>query len=116
MGDAVRAGIGRCFSLAFAGIYNLAKGLFKTATRGGAVSKASLSHLNNRLSSNAPEAVAIKPERYGIASLSDLQLYSSDLVANSYSEAASMYQQLIERQPELKDKLQILSTYEIEAS
>jgi hypothetical protein len=103
------------FSFSFAGIYNLAKGLFKTAAKGGAVSRASLSHLNNRVSSNAPEAVDIKPQRYGIANLNDLQLHSPELIADSYSEAASMYQQLIERQPELKDSIQILSSYEIEA-
>jgi hypothetical protein len=103
------------FSLSFAGVYNLAKALFKTATRAGAVSKASLSHLNNRISSNAPEAVTIKPEQYGIANLSDLQLHSPDLVAASYTEAADMYRQLVERQPELKDQLQILSSFEIEA-
>ncbi len=102
------------FSLSFAGIYKLAKDLFKTATKAGAASKASLSHLNNRVSSNAPQAVHVKPLQYGIANLSDLHLHSPELVAESYSEAASIYQQLIERQPELKDRLQILSSHEFE--
>lgn len=102
------------FSFSFAGIYTLTRGLFKTATKGSAVSKTSLSHLNNRISSNAPQAVHVKPLQYGIANISDLQLHSSELVAESYAEVASMYQQLIERQPQLKDQLQILSSHEYE--
>lgn len=102
------------FSFSFAGIYNLARGLFKTATKAAAISKTPLSHLNNRISVNAPQAVQIKPLQYGIASVSDLQLHSPELVAESYAEAASMYQQLIERQPQLKDRLQILSSHEYE--
>jgi hypothetical protein len=102
------------FSFSFAGIYTLARGLFKTAAKAGAVSRSSLSHLNNRISVNAPQAVHVKPIQYGIASVSDMQLHSPQLVAESYAEAASMYQQLIERQPELKDQLQILSSHEYE--
>jgi hypothetical protein len=102
------------FSFSFAGIYTLARGLFKTATKAGAVSKSSLSYLNNRVSSNSPQAVHVKPLQYGIASVSDMQLHSPELVAGSYAEAASMYQQLIERQPQLKNQLQILSNHEYE--
>jgi hypothetical protein len=102
------------FSFSFAGIYTLARGLFKTAAKASAVSKSSLSHLNNRVSSNAPKAVHVKPLQYGIASVRDLQLHNPQMVAESYAEAASMYQQLIERQPELKDRLQILSSHEFE--
>jgi hypothetical protein len=42
-----------------------------------------------------------------------MKLHSSELVAASYTEALYKYNQLIVRQPELKDKVQVLSEYEL---
>jgi hypothetical protein len=101
------------FSLVRAGIYKLAKVLFKTAAKGSAVSRSSLSNQNSRISMNAPDAVEVLPERFGIANISDLKLYGADMVANSYTEAAELYRDLISKQPELKDQIQVLSQSDI---
>lgn len=103
----------RRLTLFFAGIYKLAKAFFKSGAKGGAVSKSSLSYQNNRPSRNAPEAIAIAPERYVIANVSDMLAHSSELVAGSYTEAVQLYRALVAQKPELQDQVQILSEYEI---
>jgi hypothetical protein len=97
----------------FAGIYKLARGLFKAATKGSAVARASMSYQNNRISSNAPEAVSVKTEKFALANVSNMQLHGPGMVADSYTEASELYQKLISDKPELKDQVQILSDYEL---
>ena len=99
--------------LIFAGIYQYAKLFFRAGTKAAAVSNSSLSHLKNRISLNAPEAVAIEPEQFVIANLSDMKLHSNELVAGSYTEAVQFYNELVKKQPALKDQLQIVSNYEL---
>ena len=86
---------------------------FKANIKSAAVSQSPLSHHNNRVSINAPEKITVKEEQYVIANISDMKLHSSGLVAATYTEALQQYNQLIARQPELKDKLQVLSEYEL---
>ena len=62
---------------------------------------------------NAPEKIIVKEEQYVIANISDMKLHSSELVAASYTEALYKYNQLIVTQPALKDKVQVLSEYEL---
>ncbi|SJM95715.1 conserved hypothetical protein [Crenothrix polyspora] len=100
------------FMILFAGIYNYSKSLFTANLKASAVSKSSLAYATNRISVNAPQEVALKKEEYVIANMSDMKLYSENLVAGSYSEAAEMYSNLLTKQPALKNKIQILSHYE----
>ncbi|HTE29599.1 MAG TPA: DUF6603 domain-containing protein [Chryseolinea sp.] len=86
---------------------------FKAQTKSSAVSQSPMSHHNNRVSINAPEKITVREEQYVIANISDMKLHSSELVAASYTEALQYYHQLIARQPELKDKVQVLSDYEL---
>lgn len=86
---------------------------FKANTKSAAASQSLLSHHNNRVSLNAPEKITLKEEQYVIANVSDMKLHSSELVAASYTEALHKYNQLIVMQPELKDKVQVLSEYEL---
>jgi hypothetical protein len=86
---------------------------FKANTKSAAVSQSRLSHLSNRVSMNAPHKITVKEEQYVIANVSDMKLHSSELTAASYTEALQQYNQLIVRQPELKDKVQVLSEYEL---
>ncbi len=103
----------RRFSLSPAGLYKFAKGLFKACAKGSAVSKSPLSHQNNRTSTNAPEEVVLKPEKYIVANISDMQMFSSGLAADSYTEASELQRRLIAKNPELQGQLQILSDYEL---
>ena len=95
------------------GIYHYAKLFFRAGTKAAAVSNSALSHINNRVSLNAPEPVAIQPEQFAIANLSDMKLHSKELVTGSYTEALQFYNELVRKQPALKDQVQIVSDYEL---
>ncbi len=100
------------FTIVFAGIYKYTKSLFKANLRANAVANSSLSYATNRISVNAPEEVKVQKEEFVVANKSDMKAYNETLVAGSYSEAAQMYADLVSKQPELKNKVQILSNYE----
>jgi hypothetical protein len=95
------------------GKYTYPGKFFKANTKIAAASQASLSHQNNRISMNAPEQVIIKEEQYVIANISDMKLHSDGLVVASYTEALQKYNDLILGKPELADKIQVLSEYEL---
>jgi hypothetical protein len=99
--------------LVFAGIYKYAKALFKANVKGGAVAKSSLSYANNRNSVNGPEAVGVTTEQFALANKSDMKLHSSELMAGSYTEAVQMYNNLVKKNPALKDEVQVVSHYEL---
>jgi hypothetical protein len=99
--------------LVFAGIYQYAKSFFRAGTKASAVSNSSLSHVKNRISLNAPEAVAIEAEQFVIANLSDMKLHDNKMVAGSYTEALQFYNELVKKQPAIKDQVQIVSNYEL---
>ena len=81
--------------------------------KAGAVSQSKLSFAQNKPSSNAPDAVAVPETRYAIANKSDMKLHSPGLVAGSYTEAKQQYEELINKNPAIKDQVQILSHYEL---
>ena len=93
--------------------YKFPGSFFKANTKLAAVSQASLSHQNNRVSMNAPQKVGLPPEQFVIANISDMKLHDGGLVTASYTEALDQYNKLITLKPELRDKLQVLSEYEI---
>lgn len=101
------------FTIVFAGLYKYAKSLFKSNLRASAVSNSSLSFATNRKSVNAPEEVIVNKDEFVIANKSDMKIYDDGMVAGSYSEATEMYATLVAQQPELKNKVQILSQYEL---
>jgi hypothetical protein len=101
--------------IVFAGIFKLAKDMFTAMTKGSAVSKSSISYQNNRKSVNSPKDLTINTEQYGVANVSDMKLHDAGLIAGSQAEAHQMYNNLIANNPGLKDKVQVLSTYEMNA-
>lgn len=101
------------FMLFFAGIYKYSKSLFRTNLKGNAVAKSKMSHATNRQSVNAPATVNVQQDQYVVANVSDMKMHSEGMVANSYAEAVEMYNTLTAKQPSLKNKVQILSQYEI---
>lgn len=96
-----------------AGIYQYPRPLFTANIKGNAVSKSSLSFINSRVSTNAPAAVSIQEEQYAVANVADMKLYSHDLVASSYTEAQQFLNDVVKANPELRDRLQIVSQYEL---
>jgi hypothetical protein len=101
------------FKLVFGGLYKYVKDLFSMTTKGSAVSQSTLSYYNNKQSSNAPDSLSVAGEEYGIANVSDMKLYDSGFKAGSQAEAFQKYNELISKKPELKNKIQVLSTYEM---
>lgn len=101
------------FMLFFAGIYKYSKSLFRSNLKGNAVARSKMSYAVNRQSVNAPEAVSVQKDQYVVANVSDMKMHSAGMVANSYAEALEMYNTLTAKQPSLKNKVQILSQYEI---
>ena len=104
------------FSLILGGIYALAKSIFFTGTKTSAVSRSGLSFQRNRTSANAPDRVAIPAERFVIANVNNLEPHAPGLVAESYTEANEMYNQLVAQHPDLKNEVQILSEFELQAN
>ncbi|SDF81642.1 DUF6603 domain-containing protein [Chitinophaga filiformis] len=101
------------FALFFAGIYKYSKSLFRSNLKGNAVAKSKMSYATNRQSVNAPDAVTVQKDQYVVANVSDMKMHSAGMVANSYAEAVEMYNTLTAKKPSLKNKVQILSQYEI---
>jgi hypothetical protein len=96
-----------------AGKYNMANHVFKASTKASAAAVSTLSYARNRISVNAPDAVAVAPPQYVVANVSDMRLAGPDLVASSYTEASQKYSALIARRPELKEQVQILAHHEL---
>jgi hypothetical protein len=96
-----------------AGIYAYATSFFKVNTKAAPASNTSLSYASNRVSVNAPEAVLVAEEQFVIAHTSDMTLYSAAMVAGSYTEAVQYYNELVQQQPELQHRIQILSQHEL---
>ena len=93
--------------------YLMASHVFKASTKANAAAVSTLSYARNRISVNAPDAVAVEPPRYAVANVSDMRLAGPDLVAGSYTEASQKYSALIAQRPELKEQVQILAHHEL---
>lgn len=93
--------------------YSYAKQAFKASSKASAAAVSSLSYAKNRISVNAPDAVAVNKPQYGIANVSDMRLAAPDLVANSFTEATQKYNTLIASRPDLADQVQILAHHEL---
>lgn len=96
-----------------AGKYRMSRHAFKASTKAGAVANSPLSYARNRISANAPQAVAVETPQYGVANVEDMTLTAPGLLASSFTEASQKYNALISQRPELKDKVQILAHHEI---
>lgn len=87
--------------------------IFRAHTKLAATSQSSLSFTNTRISLNAPQDVLVDQEKYVLANVSDMKQYDGAQTKGSYTEAWQQYNELIKTNPQLKDQLQILSTYEL---
>jgi hypothetical protein len=96
-----------------AGLYKFGKKMFKSNLKASAVSQSKLSYTKNKISSNAPDSVTVPKDQFAIANVSDMKLYNADLIAGSYTEAKQQYEELISKNPALKDQVQILSNFEL---
>jgi hypothetical protein len=96
-----------------ADLYQYPKGFFKANTKAGAISKSTLSFVNNRISVNAPLPVQLTEDQFAIANVFDMKLHQADMVELSYSEAQQRYNNLVREKPEMRDQVQVVSHYEL---
>ncbi|GAB3009727.1 hypothetical protein GCM10027051_08600 [Niabella terrae] len=95
-----------------AGIYKFFKEAFNVLVKGNAISKSKLS-VSARVTANAPAAVTFKEPGYAVVNQSDLALYSPNSLAASEAEAYYIQETLIKDNPALKNKLQVVSQFEM---
>ena len=98
------------------GAYGWAKSAFFAAVKGGALGKSPLASRAKRMSRNAPDEVEVGSEKYVIADVDTMARLSPDLEPASFSGAMAMMSDLVAGHPEMKDRVQILSEYELGAN
>ncbi len=97
----------------FAGRRPLGKTRFGLARQNAAAANSPLSHRNSRQSVLAPAGVDVDAEQYMVATVSTLTPFAAGMVAGSYAEAQQHYESLIASRPELRGKVQVVSTLEV---
>jgi hypothetical protein len=100
-------------SIVFAGLYKFGKKYFRRSMRASAVYQSELSSMKNKISAIAAEPVKVNPPQYAIASTADLKLHGPEHVAGSYAEAKVMLNELLENNPTLYNKIQVVAGYEL---
>jgi hypothetical protein len=103
----------RPFLFFFVGVVALAKSTLQTAVKASAIAKSALSFEAVRPSAVGAQEVKIETPRYAVVNVSDMQLHQADLWADSETEAYDRYQDLIAKNPGLKDQIQVVSHYEM---
>jgi len=103
--------------LEFRGIVKFALRAYDRLVKGSAVRKSALSHLQTRISMNAPEQVVVSDEAFALASVSDLTLLkasdSEQVRFKTQAEAYQRQQELIRQNPALAGKVQVVSHFEL---
>ena len=94
-------------------VYQFNGASFFKASKGSAASMSPISYSNNRVSLNAPEVVLVNEPQYVIANISDLKIHREELVASSYTEALQQLNKLVTQDPAMKEKVHIVSHYEL---
>lgn len=84
--------------------------------KGNAISKCTLSHAKNAKSQVAPEEVTIQQEQFAVVNTDNLSLYDKGSMVNSEAEALDMMTELIEEDPGLAEKIQVVPKFEVSSS
>jgi uncharacterized protein DUF6603 len=103
--------------LEFRGLVRLAIRAYDRLVKGSAVRQSPLARQQTRPSLNAPEAVALPPEGYAIASVDDLTAHletsGGPTLFLTQAEAHQRRQELIGQNPALADRIQVVSHFEL---
>jgi hypothetical protein len=98
----------------FAGLYKFAREIFRANLRGSAVAKSRLSFINNRISVNAADSVAVAKEGFTIVGTKDMQVMTQAKTVTSYTEASQQMAEMLRKDPSLAGKMQVVSTLELD--
>jgi len=81
----------------------------------GAIAQSELSFARQRKSSLAPEAVAVAPEPFAIVNTGDLRLFDELSLLGNERAAAVRLNELLEANPSLRGRLQVMPAFELAA-
>ncbi len=93
--------------------YLVRKDIFNQSVKGSAAALSTLSFERNKTSSNAPKEVRVEKEKFAVANKMDMRLHQPELIAGSEMEAKMMYDELLKNNPSLKNKIQVVSHFEL---
>jgi len=93
-------------------VYALFASVFNILVKGSAVSK-NVFAAGKKASTIGPAKVELRKQEYSVVNVSDLELHGAGLVAGSEVEAYAMQDSLVQRNPSLKGKIQVVSNFEL---
>ena len=96
-------------------VFDVDAGAFNTWTLNGAIAQSELSFARKRKSSLAPEAVVVVQEQFAIVNSGDLKLFDEFSLLGSEHAAAARVDELIQTDPTLRGRLQVVPAFELAA-
>ena len=96
-------------------MFDVDAGAFNTWTLNGAIAQSELSFARKRKSSLAPEAVVVMQEQFAIVNSGDLKLFDELSLLGSEHAAAARVDELIQTDPTLRGRLQVVPAFELAA-
>lgn len=95
------------------GIFKFATQVFNVLVKGNAITKNTYSY-TKKVATNAPAKVSTPASQYKVVNTSDLSLHSAAAVAISETEAYALHDQIIRKNPALKNKIQVVTQFELD--
>jgi hypothetical protein len=95
-----------------AGLIRFLSAAFNVLVQGGAISK-NANSVGRKIANNAPAKVDVTTSQYMVVNVSDMQLHAEGMTAGSEAEAYYMQEDLIRKNPSLKNKIQVVSQFEM---
>ncbi|MBO9618056.1 MAG: hypothetical protein J7539_03385 [Niabella sp.] len=94
------------------GQFQFLKDAFDIFVKGNAINKSALA-VNKKIATNAPATINVAPPAYSVVHTSNMELVNATSVAASEAEAYNLQQALISGDPTLKNKIQVVSQFEL---
>lgn len=93
-------------------IFRLWKKMFGIFSKGNAVSKNAFS-VSNKLATIAPSKIEVNTGLYSVVNTKDLVPYPSTVSLNSEAQAYALQDELLKKNPGLKNQIQVVSQFEL---
>lgn len=93
-------------------VFKLWKNMFNIFSKGNAISKNPFS-VSNKLATIAPAKIEVNTGLYSVVNTKDLVRYPSTLSLNSEAQAYALHDELLKKNPGLKNQIQVVSQFEL---
>jgi hypothetical protein len=94
------------------GIFRFLADAFNVFVKGNAITKNQYS-ASKKITTLAPAKIEVKKDVYAVVNTIDMALVGVDMVASSEAEAYYMHNNLVKNNPSLKNKIQVVSQFEM---